>query len=136
MGRLLTALRAHYPVRLYQWLAVLTSIVILVFTAIIGFVRYLDQRDAEAARADAAAVYVAERASYENARDERARCELSVATRADLRGVFVSIFDAIEEGAEGSPVIRRMRETLDENYPPRSVDECPAQAIPPTPPPD
>jgi hypothetical protein len=96
--------------------------------SVIGYAR--DQRDA-AAKDNAAAVYAAESASYENARDEQIRCEQRVDSRDQLRGVFLSIFDLIEERSPRSDFVVDATARLDIDYPPLSVDDCPVIPTPP-----
>jgi hypothetical protein len=78
------------------------------------------------------ASHEASQASYENARDERLRCEQRVDSRDQLRGVFLSIFDLINEQAEGtSSFVTLATERLDADYPPLRLDDCPPIPTPP-----
>jgi hypothetical protein len=125
--------RQTAEIRVYQWAAVLLSLTVLWVGGIYGAVVYSNnQRDASEASA-AAAQYAGEFASFENARDERSRCIQRVDARADLRGVFLGIFELIDTRSE-SDFTEQGRALLDSEYPTLDVANCPAQPTPPTPP--
>ena len=94
-----------------------------------------DQRE-ESERLAAEAQYAADTASFENARDELARCLQRVEARDQLRGVFLSIFELIDERSpEGSTFTAEAAGLLDRDYPPLSEADCPPDPVAPTPPP-
>lgn len=125
------ALRATYPVRLYQWVVIWIALTMTWAGGIWGAYVYAQDQREQQDRATAAAVFAAERASYENARDERTRCEQRVDSREQLRGVFLDVFDLIERQTPGSEFVARATVLLDERYPPLSLDDCPPDPTPP-----
>lgn len=106
--------------------------------------REANQRDS------AAAVYAADRAVYENARDERTRCEFSVEARAGSRArAFTNIdyvADVFDTAGKYLPIPPDLRAELDqleaeerlrveEQLPVLLLEKCPPVPTPPTPPP-
>lgn len=125
--KLWTKFRSTYPIRLYQFVAIVSAITMTWAVGIWGASRYFSDRAADAARATA-------QASYENARDTSNQCRQRVATRADLRDVFIGIYDALDENVRtdnGHQFVSNLRATLDEKYPPLSVSDCPPLPVNP-----
>lgn len=113
-----SALTREYPVKVWQWIGVITSILILVFGGIYGAVIYVDDQ-ADAAQQSA------DQASYENARDESTRCEQRVESRAQIRGAFLDVYTLIDDISPDNSFTMAARTRLEETYPPLSLSECP-----------
>lgn len=136
-------------IRVYQWVMVLTVLLIVFFGGIIGtFVYFQDQRQASR-HESAVARYEAAKASYENDRDERLRCEQRVdgrdATRANgfvFIGLVQNILDTFSD-LSGRPINDAIQQQIDDAYrtlnetsPPLSLADCPPVPTPPDPPKD
>ena len=89
-------LRAEYPVRVYQWIVINLAILVIIFGTVYGVVVYAGDQ-AEDSR------HSAEQAAYENARDERIRCEQRVESRDQIRGVFTDLYDLIDTLSPDKP---------------------------------
>lgn len=111
------------------------TIIVIGALCFLGLVVYSNgQADSRRASAAAAAAqFDADRASYENARDERFRCEQRVQGRDDLRGVLIGLTSRLATRAEAVDAVTAY---LDEAYPALSLDDCPPTPTPPTRPED
>lgn len=89
-----------------------------------------DQRE-ESERLAAEAQYAGELASWENARDERSRCEQRVESRDQLRDVFLATYDLISELNPDSEFAVLAAALLDDQYPSLDAADCPL--LPPRP---
>jgi hypothetical protein len=121
-------MRREHTVR---WIGVGLSMTALWAVGIYGFGRSNHDIKIAAERDRAAAVYAVATSRYENDRDERLACESMVSTRADLRGVLLGIFDAIDPEHDSETVLK-LRLRLDADYPERTLAECPPIPVPPT----
>jgi len=120
-------LREQYPVKVWQWIGVSGSVLLLIFAGGCGIVQYWGQQQAQQDRENERIAYAAELASYENARDERLQCEQEVEFNNSMRDVFIGIFDVLEAASDGtSPLIAQLQANLDSNSPLRNIDECPS----------
>lgn len=142
------AMSARYEVRVWQWIAAQTMLLVLSFGAVIGGVSYVrDQRDAAAADV-AQAAYLAEVAGYQQARDEHARCVGAVESRDNFRvalyqieATFAGFVTSVELANPESPVLDGLRAEvakfdalIEQDWAARRIEDCPPQPTPPTPP--
>lgn len=111
-----------------------------VTTALIalGLVVYHNDRNQREEEARAIGVdvarsdYLAKLATYENARDERNRCEQRVDGRTDFRRFATGIYDYIDPSRE-SERVNDLREILDRDFPMLLLEDCPPVPVPPNP---
>lgn len=102
-------LRTEYPVKVYQWAMIWLTLSALWAGGIYG-----------------AVVYAHDQA--ENLRVvEEGRCVQRVESREQIRGVFLDVYDLIDELNPGSEFAAEARLRLDETYPLLSLDDCLAE---------
>lgn len=140
------AMRATYPVKVYQVIGIAGLLLVIVFGGIGGCAQYVSDQREQSRRDTELALYNASVAQFENARDERTRCEQRVTGRLDVRNAFIGQTDLIKDlfaigrqlgGEVPAAFTDRINETyadIDETYPILTLDDCPPVPVPPTPP--
>lgn len=140
-----SALRATYEVRVWQWILIQVTLLVLVFGAVYGGVVYMKDQREQSQRESAAAAFTAEVASFENARDEHARCVGAVTSREDFRrllvqtqATFAGFVDVVRTVNPTSVVVAGLQEQVDAyttlietDWPPRDLSECGEAPTPP-----
>lgn len=127
------AMRATYPVKVYQVIATALTLVVIVFGGIGGCAQYVSDQRSEQRRDTEAALYAASVASYENAAGMRADCERLVGSRGDFRLFANGIYDYFDP-LHTNDQVNDLREILDQDFPERLLEDCPPVPEPPTPP--
>jgi hypothetical protein len=114
----------------------MVALMALTLAVLYGSRLYVHDQREENTRLTAEAQYAADVASFENARDENLRCVQRAESRAQIRAVFLSVFDLIDAQAGTSTTFgAEARSLLNEDYPPLDPDDCPAIPPAPLPPP-
>lgn len=124
MNKIMELLRTEYPVKVYQWVTIWIVLIVLWAGGIIGAVIYFGDRNEASLRDAAAAQLAADLAQYQNARDERLRCEQRVESRGQLRDVFIGIASRLGADEETIDLVSTF---LDDQYPSLSLSDCPPE---------
>lgn len=97
---------------------------LIAFALSVTSIRYSHDQREEARRDAAVALHAADVSSWENARDERARCESGVNTVNTFRSALLDVYAFIDE--QGNPEFAAAATArLNERLPERALGECP-----------
>lgn len=101
------AWNTQVPIRAFRLAAVLVAVTILNLGAIFGVWRSFEKIEAA------------------ELRDDIATCEQRAATRDDLRGVLLALFNLIDDNGDGSlAFVIEARRILDDGYPALDIADC------------